>query len=111
MNSRITDWSGKRVCLLGASTGIGPALGSVLLAHGARVALSARNAARLAEVAAAGGGQALVAFPAMPSTTRACAPPGTPCWRRGAVSMLRCTWRGTMCRCAPGNSIRPKRGG
>ena len=60
MNPRITDWSGRRVWLLGASTGIGAALASVLLAHGARVALSARNAARLAEVAAAGGGQALV---------------------------------------------------
>ncbi|EXI82661.1 MAG: putative oxidoreductase [Candidatus Accumulibacter appositus] len=51
MNPSIEDWSGKRVWLLGASSGIGAALGSLLLARGARVAFSARNAARLAEVA------------------------------------------------------------
>jgi len=59
MNPRIDDWAGKRVWLLGASSGIGAALGSLLLARGARVALSARNATRLAEVAA-GAEQALV---------------------------------------------------
>ncbi|WP_300338953.1 SDR family NAD(P)-dependent oxidoreductase [Accumulibacter sp.] len=51
MNDRIEDWSGKRVWLLGASSGIGAALGTLLLARGARVAFSARNAARLAELA------------------------------------------------------------
>ncbi|WP_313953660.1 SDR family NAD(P)-dependent oxidoreductase [Accumulibacter sp.] len=51
MNPSIDDWSGKRVWLLGASSGIGAALGRLLLARGARVAFSARNAARLAEVA------------------------------------------------------------
>ena len=57
MNPRIDDWSGKRVWLLGASTGIGAALARLLLARGARVAVSARNASRLAEVLAgvAGG--------------------------------------------------------
>ncbi|MEF8701074.1 MAG: SDR family NAD(P)-dependent oxidoreductase [Candidatus Accumulibacter sp. UW26] len=50
-NPRIDDWSGKRVWLLGASSGIGAALGRLLLARGARVALSARHQARLAEVA------------------------------------------------------------
>lgn len=59
MNPRIDDWSGKRVWLLGASSGIGAALGSLLLARGARVALSARSATRLAGVAA-GAEQALV---------------------------------------------------
>ncbi|MBN8516464.1 SDR family NAD(P)-dependent oxidoreductase [Accumulibacter sp.] len=59
MNPRLTDWSGKRVWLLGASTGIGAALAGQLLARGARVALSARNTARLTEVAA-GAGHALV---------------------------------------------------
>ena len=60
MNPRIADWSDQRVWLLGASTGIGAALAGLLLARGARVALSARSAVRLAEVAAAGGGRALV---------------------------------------------------
>ncbi|MCU0811069.1 MAG: SDR family NAD(P)-dependent oxidoreductase [Thiobacillaceae bacterium] len=59
MNPPIDDWSGKRVWLLGASSGIGAALGRALLARDARVALSARNAARLQEVAA-GARQALV---------------------------------------------------
>lgn len=61
MNPRIDDWSGKRVWLLGASSGIGAALGTLLLARGARVALSARKAAGLAAVAGDGhGGRALL---------------------------------------------------
>lgn len=59
MNPRINDWSDKRVWLLGASSGIGAALGSLLLVRGARVALSARNASRLQAVAGAAQ-QALV---------------------------------------------------
>jgi NAD(P)-dependent dehydrogenase (short-subunit alcohol dehydrogenase family) len=51
MNPKITDWTGKRVWLLGASSGIGAALGQLLLARGARVALSARNLDRLKGVA------------------------------------------------------------
>jgi NAD(P)-dependent dehydrogenase (short-subunit alcohol dehydrogenase family) len=51
MNAKITDWRDKRVWLLGASSGIGAALGQALLARGARVALSARNVARLQAVA------------------------------------------------------------
>lgn len=47
MNLPISDWQGKRVWLLGASSGIGAALGQHLLARGARVAFSARNAERL----------------------------------------------------------------
>ena len=50
-------------------------------------------------------------FPAMPPTKRVCALPGTPCSQNGAVSMSHCTWRATMCRCAPGSSIWPRRGG
>ncbi len=51
MNPAISNWKGKRVWLLGASSGIGAALGQALLARGARVALSARNADRLRFVA------------------------------------------------------------
>jgi len=47
MNPKIINWQGKRVWLLGASSGIGAALGQLLLARGAHVAFSARNVERL----------------------------------------------------------------
>ncbi|MEF8728022.1 MAG: SDR family NAD(P)-dependent oxidoreductase [Accumulibacter sp.] len=47
MNPKITDWSGKRAWLVGASSGIGAALAGELARRGARVALSARSADRL----------------------------------------------------------------
>jgi short-subunit dehydrogenase len=51
MNPRISDWQGKRVWLMGASSGIGEALARKLAAAGADVALSARRAERMAELA------------------------------------------------------------
>ena len=53
LNAPITDWSGKRVWLVGASTGIGQATAIALQQRGATVAVSARNAQALAELAAA----------------------------------------------------------
>jgi NAD(P)-dependent dehydrogenase (short-subunit alcohol dehydrogenase family) len=59
LNPRIADWKGRRVWLVGASTGIGAALARALLGRGARVAVSARSAGRLRSLVA-GRGEALV---------------------------------------------------
>jgi short-subunit dehydrogenase len=59
----MTDLAGRRIILTGASEGIGRALALALAAQGARVALAARDAARLEEVARecrARGGETLV---------------------------------------------------
>lgn len=47
MNAKLSDWGGKRIWIVGASSGIGAALADALLAQGARVALSARKAEAL----------------------------------------------------------------
>ncbi|PWF44325.1 SDR family NAD(P)-dependent oxidoreductase [Massilia glaciei] len=52
MNPKIGDWKGKRVWLIGASTGIGEAAGQYLLELGAQVAFSARRIEVLERVAA-----------------------------------------------------------
>lgn len=44
LNPRITNWQNKRIWVIGASTGIGAALATALLEHGARVAVSSRKA-------------------------------------------------------------------
>jgi NAD(P)-dependent dehydrogenase (short-subunit alcohol dehydrogenase family) len=49
-NPRIRDWQGKRVWLVGASTGIGAALAQALSQRGARLALSSRRAPKLASL-------------------------------------------------------------
>ncbi len=50
-NTPITDWQGRRVWIVGASSGIGAALAAELDSRGARLALSARRAGRLRELA------------------------------------------------------------
>ena len=54
MNPKITDWNGRRVWLVGASSGIGAALAHELARRGARLAVSARNADRLRALDIAG---------------------------------------------------------
>ncbi len=51
MNARQQDWNGRTVWLVGASSGIGRATASALHRAGARVIVSARNAASLREFA------------------------------------------------------------
>ena len=51
LNPPLTDWHGKTVWIVGASSGIGAATARALLAQGARVVVSARNAAALQTLA------------------------------------------------------------
>jgi NAD(P)-dependent dehydrogenase (short-subunit alcohol dehydrogenase family) len=52
LNPRITDWRGRRVWIVGASSGIGAATAAALHRAGAQVAVSARDAAALDRFAA-----------------------------------------------------------
>lgn len=56
LNTPITDWQGRRVWLVGASTGIGLACAQALRAAGAQVAVSARNAQGVQDWAAQDAG-------------------------------------------------------
>jgi short-subunit dehydrogenase len=60
MNKPVSDWRGKRIWLIGASSGIGAAMARQALADGARVAVSARRPEALEEVIQ-GAGDAIVA--------------------------------------------------
>ena len=62
LNPPLPAWPEARVWIVGASTGIGAETAKLLLARGARVALSARSADKLAAVAAgaSGAGRAIV---------------------------------------------------
>lgn len=60
LNQPIRDWHGKRVWVIGASSGIGAALARALLAQGARVVLSARSKPSLEQIAATHGTNTLV---------------------------------------------------
>ena len=51
MNPKIKNWHGKRIWIIGASTGIGADTAKLLLAKGAEVALSARDKDKLASIA------------------------------------------------------------
>ena len=53
LNPPLSDWRGRRVWLLGASTGIGRALAHALHAQGAQVFISARSAGALEDFVAA----------------------------------------------------------
>jgi len=60
LNLPIQDWIGKRVWVIGASSGIGAALAQQLLGAGAKVVLSARRLELLKEVAQEAAGAYLV---------------------------------------------------
>ena len=51
LNPTITDWQGRRVWIVGASSGIGAALAGQLGKAGAHLALSARRENALREIA------------------------------------------------------------
>jgi short-subunit dehydrogenase len=56
MNLKIKNWQGQRVWVIGASSGIGAETARSLLARGAKLAISARNAQGLQQLASAHAG-------------------------------------------------------
>jgi NAD(P)-dependent dehydrogenase (short-subunit alcohol dehydrogenase family) len=64
LNPKITDWTGRVVWLVGASTGIGLATAEQLHARGATVVVSARNAAAIAQFEASHAGSLGIALDA-----------------------------------------------
>lgn len=63
LNNKITDWSKQRVWIVGASTGIGAALADLLHTRGAKVAVSARSADKLAAMVMRLGQSRAMALP------------------------------------------------
>ena len=63
LNPKITDWSHKRVWIIGASTGIGAALAGKLHALNASVAVSARSEDKLKALVARLGAARAMALP------------------------------------------------
>jgi len=63
MNAPITSWEARRVWVVGASSGIGESFARALIGRGARVALSARNAKSLAQIAATGDPEQTLQLP------------------------------------------------
>jgi short-subunit dehydrogenase len=61
LNTPIRDWAGRRVWIVGASTGIGEALARRLHSRGAKVAVSARRAEKLDALVAELGERAIAA--------------------------------------------------
>ena len=68
LNPRITDWTGRVVWLVGASSGIGRATAALLHQRGATVVVSARNAAALNTFAAQHPGSIALAVDATDRT-------------------------------------------
>ncbi len=62
MNTPIRDWTGQRVWIIGASSGIGAALAQALLGRGAKVTVSARREEALCAVVALHPGARVAAF-------------------------------------------------
>ena len=62
LNPRMRDWAGRRVWLIGASSGIGRATASLLHGRGARVIVSARQAPALDDFVAAHPGSVALAL-------------------------------------------------
>lgn len=62
LNPKLTDWRGRRVWVVGASSGIGRAVAAALHARGAQVWVSARNADALNTFTAAHPGSQAVAL-------------------------------------------------
>lgn len=59
LNPKIRDWRGRRIWVIGASSGIGAGLAQALWQRGARVAVSARRGAELEQLTAVHGAAAL----------------------------------------------------
>jgi NAD(P)-dependent dehydrogenase (short-subunit alcohol dehydrogenase family) len=99
LNPRIPTWQGRRVWLVGASSGMGRAAASLLHARGARVTVSARSAAALDDfVALHPGSTALALDVTDPAQVRAVAAqvladgvPDLVCYCAGTYRALRAT--------------------